>query len=69
MNLELKQLEGLTPLIFITVEATDPSSDKTILMYGHLDKQPPLTETWAEGLHPYTPIIKDGKVRHNSRIF
>eukprot|EP01126_Amoeba_proteus_P049490 TRINITY_DN5795_c0_g1_i6.p1 TRINITY_DN5795_c0_g1~~TRINITY_DN5795_c0_g1_i6.p1 ORF type:complete len:384 (+),score=56.03 TRINITY_DN5795_c0_g1_i6:384-1535(+) len=31
-------------------------------MYGHLDKQPPLTDTWAEGLHPYKPVLKDGKL-------
>ena len=27
-----------------------------------MDKQPPLTEAWATGLHPYKPVIKDGKV-------
>jgi len=27
-----------------------------------LDKQPPLTDTWEKGLHPYTPIIRDGKL-------
>jgi acetylornithine deacetylase/succinyl-diaminopimelate desuccinylase-like protein len=31
-------------------------------MYGHLDKQPPMTTGWAEGTGPYTPVIKDGKV-------
>lgn len=31
-------------------------------MYGHIDKQPPLTEGWKEGLHPYKPVIKDGKL-------
>lgn len=53
-----------TPLIFITIESTATSDFKggNILMYGHLDKQPPLTETWRAGLHPYTPIIEDGKL-------
>lgn len=31
------------------------------MLYGHLDKQPPLLP-WAEGLGPYKPVIKDGKV-------
>lgn len=31
-------------------------------MYGHMDKQPPLTDAWASGLGPYTPVIKDGKL-------
>jgi len=44
------------------VQPTEPSDkDNTILMYGHLDKQPPLTN-WNEGLGPYTPVIKDGKL-------
>jgi acetylornithine deacetylase/succinyl-diaminopimelate desuccinylase-like protein len=27
-----------------------------------MDKQPPLTEEWSNGLHPYRPIIRDGKL-------
>jgi len=30
-------------------------------MYGHFDKQPPLLP-WAEGIGPYTPVIKDDKL-------
>jgi acetylornithine deacetylase/succinyl-diaminopimelate desuccinylase-like protein len=37
-------------------------SKPTVLIYGHMDKQPPLTEFWREGLHPYNPVIQDGKV-------
>jgi acetylornithine deacetylase/succinyl-diaminopimelate desuccinylase-like protein len=29
-----------SPLIFITIDATDNKTDDTILFYGHLDKQP-----------------------------
>ena len=29
---------------------------------GHLDKQPPLTSAWSEGLSPYTPVVRDGKL-------
>ena len=31
------------------------------LVPGHMDKQPPF-EGWMEGLGPYTPVIKDGKL-------
>ena len=24
---------------------------------GHLDCQPPMTEAWSEGLHPYKPVV------------
>jgi hypothetical protein len=30
--------------------------------YGHMDKQPPMTAAWSDGLHPYTPIVRDGKL-------
>jgi len=60
---EILHLPGKTPLIFLTVPPSHPDIvDSPILMYGHLDKQPPMTETWAEGLHPYKPVIKDGKL-------
>eukprot|EP00002_Diphylleia_rotans_P029719 TRINITY_DN6069_c0_g1_i1.p1 TRINITY_DN6069_c0_g1~~TRINITY_DN6069_c0_g1_i1.p1 ORF type:complete len:479 (-),score=115.46 TRINITY_DN6069_c0_g1_i1:87-1523(-) len=52
-----------TPIIFITIDATLPADKaKTVLLYGHMDKQPPMTETWYDGMHPYTPIIRDGKL-------
>jgi acetylornithine deacetylase/succinyl-diaminopimelate desuccinylase-like protein len=35
--------------------------DDTILMYGHLDKQPEMTG-WAEGLGPWIPVMRDGKL-------
>ena len=54
-----------TPLIFIEIPPTEgqgEGKENTILMYGHLDKQPPLTEDWRDGLGPYVPVIEDGKV-------
>jgi len=52
-----------TPLIYMSVPATkDCKTDETILMYGHLDKQPPLADEWEKGLHPYTPVLRDGKL-------
>jgi len=64
LEFEVLRAEKKTPLIFITVESTATSNFKgsNILMYGHLDKQPPLTETWREGLHPYIPTIENGKL-------
>ncbi len=62
MTLEIVRLEGRTPLIFMEIPAqgeTDP--DDTILMYGHLDKQPEMTG-WADDLGPWIPVIKDDKL-------
>jgi acetylornithine deacetylase/succinyl-diaminopimelate desuccinylase-like protein len=59
MTVEIVRLEGRTPLIFMEIPArgeTHPGD--TILMYGHLDKQPEMTG-WADGLGPWIPVIKD----------
>eukprot|EP01099_Mayorella_cantabrigiensis_P006996 TRINITY_DN603_c0_g8_i2.p1 TRINITY_DN603_c0_g8~~TRINITY_DN603_c0_g8_i2.p1 ORF type:complete len:481 (-),score=116.42 TRINITY_DN603_c0_g8_i2:123-1544(-) len=61
LSIEIVKLPHRTPLIFIVVERSN-SLDDTVLLYGHFDKQPPLTETWAEGLGPYTPVLRDGKL-------
>merc|ERR1712137_331824 len=60
--------EGCTPLIFAEVKSTlegeteEQAKSNTILMYGHFDKQPPLADQWEEGLHPYKPVKRDGKL-------
>lgn len=62
MTLEIVRLEGRTPLIFMEIPAQgETHTDDTILMYGHLDKQPEMTG-WADGLGPWIPVIKDGKL-------
>eukprot|EP01133_Synstelium_polycarpum_P011198 gene11198-13055_t len=59
---EVKRIPNLTPIILIVIEATKPTNAKNILLYGHMDKQPPLTEQWDEDLHPYKPVIKNGRL-------
>ena len=60
--------KGKTPAVLAIVEPfagngkVDESLEKTILMYGHIDKQPPLLGEWSEGLGPHTPVIRDGKL-------
>jgi len=58
LQVEIVRLEGRTPLIFMEVPG---SVDDTVLLYGHLDKQPEMTG-WSEGLGPWKPVIKDGKL-------
>ena len=53
-----------TPFLLVEVDSTIPAAQDpghTVLMYGHMDKQPPLLP-WAEGLGPYTPVIRDGRL-------
>ena len=40
-TVEVHRLEGRTPMLVVTVEST-AASDGTVVLYGHLDKQPPL---------------------------
>ncbi|QRP46186.1 M20/M25/M40 family metallo-hydrolase [Amycolatopsis sp. FDAARGOS 1241] len=62
VTLEVVRLEGRSPLLFVDVPATAGAADKpTVLMYGHLDKQPPVGG-WSEGLGPWTPVIRDGRL-------
>jgi acetylornithine deacetylase/succinyl-diaminopimelate desuccinylase-like protein len=58
LTLEVHELEGRTPVIFMEIEG-DASS--TVLMYGHLDKQPAMVG-WEDGLGPWTPVLRDGKL-------
>lgn len=52
--------QDLTPLLFINIDASE-KSDKTVLMYGHLDKQPPFTG-WDANKGPTIPIIENGRL-------
>ena len=62
MQLEVVRLEGRTPVLFIEVPATRGAEGSgTVLLYGHLDKQPEMTG-WAEGLGPWTPVVRDGRL-------
>jgi acetylornithine deacetylase/succinyl-diaminopimelate desuccinylase-like protein len=58
LRVEVHELEGRTPVIFMEL---DGDSDSTILMYGHLDKQPAMVG-WEEGLGPWTPVQRDGRL-------
>ncbi|RYF13409.1 MAG: M20/M25/M40 family metallo-hydrolase [Comamonadaceae bacterium] len=61
LKLEIVRLEGRTPVLFFEVPATKADAAQTILMYGHLDKQPEFTG-WRNDLGPWTPKYEDGKL-------
>jgi len=58
MQCEIVRLPGRTPLIFMEIPG---EGDDTVLMYGHLDKQPEMTG-WADGLGPWIPVIKNDRL-------
>lgn len=59
MKVDIARLPGRTPLIVVDV----PGRTDTVLLYGHLDKQPEFTG-WDEaaGLGPWEPVIRDGRL-------
>ncbi len=64
LKLEVIRLPGRTPVLFFEVDATRATgegSGQTVLMYGHLDKQPEFNG-WRNDLGPWTPVYEDGKL-------
>jgi acetylornithine deacetylase/succinyl-diaminopimelate desuccinylase-like protein len=64
LALEVVRLQGRTPVIFFELPASTgagdrPVSQDTVLLYGHLDKQPEFSG-WRPGLGPWTPKYDDG---------
>ena len=59
LQLEIVRLEGRTPVLFFELPASGTSMPETVLMYGHLDKQPEFTG-WRNDLGPWTPKYQDG---------
>ena len=64
LTLEVVRLPGRTPVLFFEVASTRSgaqASDATVLMYGHLDKQPEFSG-WRADLGPWTPKYEDGRL-------
>src|SRR5262245_57864063 len=58
MKLEVVRIEDRTPVIFIDIPG---SNDDTVLLYGHLDKQPEMTG-WDSDLHPWKPVLRGDRL-------
>jgi acetylornithine deacetylase/succinyl-diaminopimelate desuccinylase-like protein len=70
LRVEVIRLEGRTPLLWFEVPpfdgtagtaGTDGAAGETVLLYGHLDKQPPMTG-WRDGLGPWEPVVVDDRL-------
>lgn len=58
MQVEVVRLPGRTPLLLIEVPG---EARGTVMLYGHLDKQPELTG-WMEGTAPFSPVMKGDRL-------
>ena len=63
LTVEVIELDGRTPVILMEIPATDPdaTADDTVLLYGHLDKQPEM-EGWRDDLGPWTPVMEGDRL-------
>ena len=57
LKVERVELEGRTPLLFMELPGRPGATakDDTIVLYGHLDKQPEMIG-WRKGLGPWEPV-------------
>jgi acetylornithine deacetylase/succinyl-diaminopimelate desuccinylase-like protein len=58
MTVEVLRLPNRTPLLFLDIPG---QSDDVVLLYGHYDKQPEFSG-WSNGLEPWKPVIRDGRI-------
>jgi acetylornithine deacetylase/succinyl-diaminopimelate desuccinylase-like protein len=64
LRVEVVRLPGRTPVLWFEVDpfgAAARDDDATVLLYGHLDKQPPMPG-WLPGLGPWEPVVRDGRL-------
>jgi len=57
-RLEVVRLEKRTPVLLAEIPG---SAVGTVLLYGHLDKQPEMVG-WDDGLGPWTPVVRDDRL-------
>ena len=62
LTVEVHELPGRTPVILMEIPAFGSGSDEdTVLLYGHLDKQPEMTG-WREDLGPWKPVVEGDRL-------
>jgi acetylornithine deacetylase/succinyl-diaminopimelate desuccinylase-like protein len=62
LKVEIIRLPDRTPLLFFEVAAAKGAEDSgTVMLYGHLDKQPEMTG-WLDGYGPWIPRYENGKL-------
>src|SRR5271154_2764151 len=61
-TLDIVRLPGRTPLMLFEIPATGTATGQdTVLLYGHLDKQPEMVG-WADGYGPWLPRLEGDKL-------
>ena len=55
ISVRASRIEGITPALVVEIPAANGGSG-TVLMYGHMDKQP-ATAPWANGTDPFEAVV------------
>lgn len=59
---ELVEKPGLTPFLIVEVPPTRPElANRTVVVYGHMDKQPEFLP-WSSGLGPWDPVVRGDRL-------
>jgi acetylornithine deacetylase/succinyl-diaminopimelate desuccinylase-like protein len=58
LTLEVMRMGDRTPLLYFEIPG---DASRTVLLYGHLDKQPEMVG-WRENAGPWTPVIENGRL-------
>lgn len=60
-TVEVHRLAGCTPVLLVEVPPTDSGARGTVLLYGHIDKQPEMTG-WRAGLDPWRAVLEGDRL-------
>ena len=58
MTMEVVRLPGRTPVLYLDIAG---GTDGSVLLYGHLDKQPEMSG-WRDGLGPWQPVVEGDRL-------
>jgi acetylornithine deacetylase/succinyl-diaminopimelate desuccinylase-like protein len=66
LTIDVLELPGTSPVVLMEVPAFLPdqhtvATDDTVLLYGHLDKQPEMVG-WRDDLGPWKPVLEGNKL-------
>jgi acetylornithine deacetylase/succinyl-diaminopimelate desuccinylase-like protein len=62
LSVSVHELPGRTPVLVAEVAPSPGCEDLgTVVLYGHLDKQPEMVG-WREGLGPWTPVVEGDRL-------
>ena len=61
LTIDMYTEPGRTALVYGEIPAS-PGVTTSIMMYGHIDKQPHMVDAWREGLSPIHPVREGDKI-------